>query len=98
MAIGLHIASGRKTACAVRAVMNHGLLYNQQQRLCVYGPNVLGTENVPQERVAISNFISLVVEGIMALTGPDIELKCDIGWGSLVGKAFGISDKVKITN
>lgn len=79
------------TACAVRAGNQHGLLYNQQQRLWYMGP--MFRHERPQKG-RYRQFHQFGVEAY-GLSGPDIDVEM-ILIGARLWKAFGILDKVEL--
>lgn len=79
------------TACAVRAGTQHGLLYNQQQRLWYMGP--MFRHERPQKG-RYRQFHQLGMEAF-GFEGPDIDVEM-ILMGARLWKAFGISDKVEL--
>jgi histidyl-tRNA synthetase len=79
------------TACAVRAGTQHGLLYNQQQRLWYMGP--MFRHERPQKG-RYRQFHQLGMEAF-GFEGPDIDVEM-ILIGARLWKAFGISDKVEL--
>lgn len=79
------------TACAVRAGTQHGLLYNQQQRLWYMGP--MFRHERPQKG-RYRQFHQFGAEAF-GFEGPDIDLEM-ILLGARLWKAFGISDKVEL--
>lgn len=79
------------TACAVRAGNQHGLLYNQQQRLWYMGP--MFRHERPQKG-RYRQFHQFGVEAF-GFTGPDIDVEM-IMIGARLWKAFGIQDKVSL--
>ncbi len=79
------------TACAVRAGIQHGLLYNQQQRLWYMGP--MFRHERPQKG-RYRQFHQFGAEAF-GFEGPDIDAEM-IMMGARLWKAFGISDKVTL--
>lgn len=79
------------TACAVRAGTQHGLLYNQQQRLWYMGP--MFRHERPQKG-RYRQFHQFGMEAF-GFAGPDIDVEM-ILMGARLWKAFNISDKVKL--
>jgi histidyl-tRNA synthetase len=79
------------TACAVRAGAQHGLLYNQQQRLWYMGP--MFRHERPQKG-RYRQFHQFGAEAF-GFDGPDIDVEM-ILLGARLWKAFGISDKVEL--
>ncbi|GBL04747.1 histidine--tRNA ligase [Glaciecola sp. KUL10] len=79
------------TACAVRAGIQHGLLYNQQQRLWYMGP-MFRHERPQKGRYRQFHQFGAEVYG---LAGPDIDVEM-IMIGARLWKAFGIADKVTL--
>ncbi|MFT6086020.1 MAG: histidyl-tRNA synthetase [Glaciecola sp.] len=79
------------TACCVRAGNEHGLLYNQQQRLWYMGP--MFRHERPQKG-RYRQFHQFGVEAY-GLNGPDIDVEM-ILIGARLWQAFGISDKVEL--
>ena len=79
------------TACAVRAGVQHGLLYNQQQRLWYMGP--MFRHERPQKG-RYRQFHQFGMEAF-GFDGPDIDVEM-ILLGARLWKAFGISDKVEL--
>ncbi|MFT5283551.1 MAG: histidyl-tRNA synthetase [Yoonia sp.] len=79
------------TACAVRAGTQHGLLYNQQQRLWYMGP--MFRHERPQKG-RYRQFHQLGMEAF-GFEGPDIDVEM-ILIGARLWKSFGISDKVEL--
>lgn len=79
------------TACAVRAGTQHGLLYNQQQRLWYMGP--MFRHERPQKG-RYRQFHQFGAEAF-GFEGPDIDVEM-ILLGARLWKAFGISDKVEL--
>jgi histidyl-tRNA synthetase len=79
------------TACAVRAGTQHGLLYNQQQRLWYMGP--MFRHERPQKG-RYRQFHQLGVEAF-GFDGPDIDAEI-ILMSARLWKAFGISDNVEL--
>jgi histidyl-tRNA synthetase len=79
------------TACAVRAGTQHGLLFNQQQRLWYMGP--MFRHERPQKG-RYRQFHQLGMEAF-GFEGPDIDVEM-ILMGARLWKAFGISDKVEL--
>nr|WP_136250188.1 histidine--tRNA ligase [Ningiella ruwaisensis] len=79
------------TACAVRAGNQHGLLYNQQQRLWYMGP--MFRHERPQKG-RYRQFHQFGVEAY-GFDGPDIDIEV-ILMGARLWKAFGIADKVTL--
>ncbi len=79
------------TACAVRAGIQHGLLYNQQQRLWYMGP--MFRHERPQKG-RYRQFHQFGAEAY-GLAGPDIDVEM-IMIGARLWKAFGIEDKVSL--
>jgi histidyl-tRNA synthetase len=79
------------TACAVRAGTQHGLLYNQQQRLWYMGP--MFRHERPQNG-RYRQFHQLGMEAF-GFEGPDIDVEM-ILIGARLWKSFGISDKVEL--
>ena len=79
------------TACAVRAGNQHGLLYNQQQRLWYMGP--MFRHERPQKG-RYRQFHQFGAEAF-GFEGPDIDVEM-ILLGARLWKAFGISDKVDL--
>lgn len=79
------------TACAVRAGSQHGLLYNQQQRLWYMGP--MFRHERPQKG-RYRQFHQLGMEAF-GFEGPDIDAEM-ILLGARLWKSFGISDKVAL--
>jgi len=79
------------TACAVRAGSQHGLLYNQQQRLWYMGP--MFRHERPQKG-RYRQFHQFGAEAF-GFEGPDIDVEM-ILLGARLWKAFGISDKVDL--
>lgn len=79
------------TACAVRAGIQHGLLYNQQQRLWYMGP--MFRHERPQKG-RYRQFHQFGAEAY-GLAGPDIDVEM-IMIGARLWKAFGIADKVTL--
>ncbi|MGQ8365161.1 histidine--tRNA ligase [Glaciecola sp. 1036] len=79
------------TACCVRAGNQHGLLYNQQQRLWYMGP--MFRHEKPQKG-RYRQFHQFGVEAY-GLEGPDIDAEV-ILMGARLWKAFGIQDSVSL--
>ena len=79
------------TACAVRAGIEHGLLYNQQQRLWYMGP--MFRHERPQKG-RYRQFHQFGVEAY-GLAGPDIDVEM-ILIGARLWRAFGISEQVTL--
>lgn len=79
------------TACAVRAGSQHGLLYNQQQRLWYMGP--MFRHERPQKG-RYRQFHQFGAEAF-GFEGPDIDAEI-IMMGARLWKAFGIADKVEL--
>lgn len=79
------------TACAVRAGTQHGLLYNQQQRLWYMGP--MFRHERPQKG-RYRQFHQFGAEAF-GFEGPDIDVEM-ILLGARLWQAFGISDKVEL--
>jgi histidyl-tRNA synthetase len=79
------------TACCVRAGNQHGLLYNQQQRLWYMGP--MFRHERPQKG-RYRQFHQFGAEAY-GFDGPDIDVEV-IMMGARLWKAFGISDKVSL--
>ncbi len=79
------------TACAVRAGTQHGLLYNQQQRLWYMGP--MFRHERPQKG-RYRQFHQFGAEAF-GFAGPDIDVEM-ILMGARLWKAFGISDQVEL--
>ncbi|MFC4701894.1 histidine--tRNA ligase [Glaciecola siphonariae] len=79
------------TACCVRAGNQHGLLYNQQQRLWYMGP--MFRHERPQKG-RYRQFHQFGAEAY-GLEGPDIDVEV-ILMGARLWKAFGIADKVSL--
>ncbi len=79
------------TACCVRAGNQHGLLYNQQQRLWYLGP--MFRHERPQKG-RYRQFHQFGAEAY-GFEGPDIDVEV-IMMGARLWKAFGIADKVKL--
>ncbi|MFW8592334.1 histidine--tRNA ligase [Glaciecola sp. 2405UD65-10] len=79
------------TACAVRAGNQHGLLYNQQQRLWYMGP--MFRHERPQKG-RYRQFHQFGAEAF-GFEGPDIDVEM-ILMGARLWKAFGISDQVEL--
>lgn len=79
------------TACAVRAGTQHGLLYNQQQRLWYMGP--MFRHERPQKG-RYRQFHQFGAEAF-GFEGPDIDAEM-ILLSARLWKAFGISDKVEL--
>lgn len=79
------------TACCVRAGNEHGLLYNQQQRLWYMGP--MFRHERPQKG-RYRQFHQFGVEAY-GLNGPDIDVEM-ILIGARLWQAFGIADKVEL--
>lgn len=79
------------TACAVRAGVQHGLLYNQQQRLWYMGP--MFRHERPQKG-RYRQFHQFGAEAF-GFDGPDIDAEM-ILMGARLWKAFGIADKVTL--
>ena len=79
------------TACCVRAGNQHGLLYNQQQRLWYMGP--MFRHERPQKG-RYRQFHQFGVEAY-GLDGPDIDVEM-ILIGARLWQAFGIADKVEL--
>lgn len=79
------------TACAVRAGTQHGLLYNQQQRLWYMGP--MFRHERPQKG-RYRQFHQLGMEAF-GFEGPDIDVEM-ILIGARLWKSFGITDKVEL--
>ncbi|WP_395340865.1 histidine--tRNA ligase [Ningiella sp. W23] len=79
------------TACAVRAGNQHGLLYNQQQRLWYMGP--MFRHERPQKG-RYRQFHQFGAEAY-GFSGPDIDVEM-ILMGARLWKAFGIEDKVSL--
>jgi histidyl-tRNA synthetase len=79
------------TACCVRAGNEHGLLYNQQQRLWYMGP-MFRHERPQKGRYRQFHQFGAEAYGI---AGPDIDLEM-ILIGARLWKAFGIADKVEL--
>jgi histidyl-tRNA synthetase len=79
------------TACCVRAGNEHGLLYNQQQRLWYMGP--MFRHERPQKG-RYRQFHQFGVEAY-GLDGPDIDIEM-ILIGARLWQAFGIADKVEL--
>ena len=79
------------TACAVRAGNQHGLLYNQQQRLWYMGP--MFRHERPQKG-RYRQFHQFGAEAF-GFAGPDIDVEM-ILLGARLWKAFGIQDKVEL--
>lgn len=79
------------TACAVRAGNQHGLLYNQQQRLWYMGP--MFRHEKPQKG-RYRQFHQFGAEAF-GFDGPDIDAEM-ILMGARLWKAFGISEHVEL--
>jgi len=79
------------TACAVRAGNQHGLLYNQQQRLWYMGP--MFRHEKPQKG-RYRQFHQFGAEAF-GFEGPDIDVEM-IMMGARLWQAFGISDHVEL--
>ncbi|MGB3724325.1 MAG: histidine--tRNA ligase [Glaciecola sp.] len=79
------------TACAVRAGTQHGLLYNQQQRLWYMGP--MFRHERPQKG-RYRQFHQFGAEAF-GFAGPDIDVEM-ILMGARLWKAFGISEQVEL--
>lgn len=79
------------TACAVRAGIQHGLLYNQQQRLWYMGP--MFRHERPQKG-RYRQFHQFGAEAY-GLQGPDIDVEM-IMMGARLWKAFGIENNVTL--
>lgn len=79
------------TACCVRAGNEHGLLYNQQQRLWYMGP-MFRHERPQKGRYRQFNQFGVEAYG---LNGPDIDVEM-ILVGARLWQAFGIADKVEL--
>lgn len=79
------------TACVVRAGSQHGLLFNQQQRLWYMGP--MFRHERPQKG-RYRQFHQFGAEAF-GFEGPDIDVEM-ILMGARLWKAFGISDKVTL--
>ncbi|MDT0595866.1 histidine--tRNA ligase [Glaciecola petra] len=79
------------TACAVRAGSQHGLLYNQQQRIWYMGP--MFRHERPQKG-RYRQFHQFGAEAF-GFDGPDIDVEI-IMMGARLWQAFGISDKVEL--
>ena len=79
------------TACCVRAGNEHGLLYNQQQRLWYMGP-MFRHERPQKGRYRQFHQFGAEAYGI---AGPDIDVEM-ILIGARLWKAFGIADKVEL--
>jgi histidyl-tRNA synthetase len=79
------------TACCVRAGNQHGLLYNQQQRLWYMGP--MFRHERPQKG-RYRQFQQFGAESY-GFEGPDIDVEM-IMMGARLWKAFGIEDKVHL--
>lgn len=79
------------TACAVRAGIQHGLLYNQQQRLWYMGP--MFRHERPQKG-RYRQFHQFGAEAY-GLAGPDIDVEM-IMIGARLWKAFGIAENVTL--
>ncbi len=79
------------TACCVRAGNEHGLLYNQQQRLWYMGP-MFRHERPQKGRYRQFHQFGAEAYGFV---GPDIDVEM-ILIGARLWKAFGISDKVEL--
>jgi len=79
------------TACVVRAGNEHGLLYNQQQRLWYMGP--MFRHERPQKG-RYRQFHQFGVE-VYGLNGPDVDIEM-ILIGARLWQAFGIADKVEL--
>nr|WP_284731295.1 histidine--tRNA ligase [Glaciecola sp. XM2] len=79
------------TACCVRAGNEHGLLYNQQQRLWYMGP--MFRHERPQKG-RYRQFHQFGAEAY-GFEGPDIDVEL-IMMGARLWKAFGIQDKVEL--
>lgn len=79
------------TASVVRAGNEHGLLYNQQQRLWYLGP--MFRHERPQKG-RYRQFHQFGVE-VFGLPGPDIDVEV-ISLSARLWKKFGIADKVKL--
>lgn len=79
------------TACCVRAGNQHGLLYNQQQRLWYMGP--MFRHERPQKG-RYRQFHQFGAEAY-GFEGPDIDVEV-IMMGARLWKAFGICDKVSL--
>lgn len=79
------------TACCVRAGNQHGLLYNQQQRLWYMGP-MFRHERPQKGRYRQFHQFGAEAYGI---EGPDIDVEV-IMMGARLWKAFGIADKVTL--
>ncbi|WP_371196140.1 histidine--tRNA ligase [Glaciecola sp. SC05] len=79
------------TACCVRAGNQHGLLYNQQQRLWYMGP--MFRHERPQKG-RYRQFHQFGAEAY-GFEGPDIDVEV-IMMGARLWKAFGIADKVTL--
>ena len=79
------------TACAVRAGTQHGLLYNQQQRLWYMGP--MFRHERPQKG-RYRQFHQFGMEAF-GFEGPDIDVEM-ILIGARLWKSFNISDKVEL--
>ncbi len=79
------------TACAVRAGNQHGLLYNQQQRLWYMGP--MFRHEKPQKG-RYRQFHQFGAEAF-GFEGPDIDVEM-ILMGARLWKAFGISEHVEL--
>ncbi|MFC3121145.1 histidine--tRNA ligase [Agaribacter flavus] len=79
------------TACCVRAGNQHGLLYNQQQRLWYMGP--MFRHERPQKG-RYRQFHQFGAEAY-GFDGPDIDVEM-IVMGARLWRSFGISDKVSL--
>lgn len=79
------------TACAVRAGNQHGLLYNQQQRMWYMGP--MFRHERPQKG-RYRQFHQFGAEAF-GFEGPDIDIEM-ILMGARLWKAFGISEHVEL--
>jgi len=79
------------TACAVRAGTQHGLLYNQQQRLWYMGP--MFRHERPQKG-RYRQFHQFGAEAF-GFEGPDIDVEM-ILMGARLWQSFGISDQVEL--
>lgn len=79
------------TACCVRAGNQHGLLYNQQQRLWYMGP-MFRYERPQKGRYRQFHQFGVEAYGV---DGPDIDVEM-ILIGARLWQAFGIADKVEL--
>lgn len=79
------------TACAVRAGNQHGLLYNQQQRLWYMGP--MFRHERPQKG-RYRQFHQFGVEAF-GFSGPDIDVEM-ILIGARLWKSFGLTEQIEL--